>query len=58
MSDDPTLNLLLSEADQFENGEERRLFYVAMTRAKEMLYLIADSSNESKFISEIGVEDI
>ena len=57
MSDDPTLNLLLSEADQFENGEERRLFYVAMTRAKEMLYLIADSSNESKFISEIGVED-
>ena len=57
MSDDPTLNLLLSEADQFENGEERRLFYVAMTRAKEMLYLIADSSNESKFISEIGVEN-
>jgi DNA helicase-4 len=57
MSDDPTLNLLLGEADQFENGEERRLFYVAMTRAKEMLYLIADSSNESKFISEIGVED-
>ena len=57
MSDDPTLSLLLSEADQFENGEERRLFYVAMTRAKEMLYLIADSANESKFISEISVED-
>jgi len=57
MSDDPTLNLLLSEADQFENGEERRLFYVAMTRAKEMLYLIADSANESKFISEISIED-
>ena len=57
MSDDPTLNLLLSEADQFENGEERRLFYVAMTRAKERLYLIADSANESKFISEISVED-
>jgi DNA helicase IV len=36
-SDDPVLNLLLSEADQFENGEERRLFYVAMTRAREMV---------------------
>lgn len=57
MADDPTLNLLLSEADQFENGEERRLFYVAMTRAKEMLYLVTDSYNKSKFITEIEVEE-
>jgi DNA helicase-4 len=56
MSDDPVLNLLLSEADQFENGEERRLFYVAMTRAKEMVYFVADSSYKSKFISEIEIE--
>ena len=33
ISDDPLLNFLLSKADQFPNGEERRLFYVAMTRA-------------------------
>lgn len=56
MSDDTVLNLLLSEADQFENGEERRLFYVAMTRAKENLILIADSSYKSKFIAELEVE--
>ncbi len=56
MSDDKVLNLLLSEADQFENGEERRLFYVAMTRAKEMVYFVADSANKSKFISELEVE--
>jgi DNA helicase-4 len=56
MADDPTLNLLLSEADQFENGEERRLFYVAMTRAKEMLYFITDSYKKSKFILEIETE--
>lgn len=56
MSDDPVLNLLLSEADQFENGEERRLFYVAMTRAKEQLYLVADSSFKSKFIAELEVD--
>jgi DNA helicase-4 len=56
MSDDTVLNLLLSEADQFENGEERRLFYVAMTRAKEMVYFVADSSYKSKFISELEIE--
>ncbi len=53
LSDDPVLNLLLSKADQFENGEERRLFYVAMTRAKERLYLIADRTYKSKFITEL-----
>lgn len=56
MSDDQVLNLLLSEADQFENGEERRLFYVAMTRAKEKVYFITDSSFKSKFIAELEVE--
>ena len=58
MSDDPILNLLLSESDQFENGEERRLFYVAMTRAKEQVYFISDGYNKSKFIAELEVEDI
>ncbi len=56
MSDDQVLNLILSEADQFENGEERRLFYVAMTRAKERVYFVADSSYKSKFITELEVE--
>lgn len=55
MSDDEVLNLLLSEADQFENGEERRLFYVAMSRAKERVYFVADSSFKSKFITELEV---
>jgi len=57
MSDDQVLNLLLTDADQFENGEERRLFYVAMTRAKEMVYFVADSSYKSKFITELEVDD-
>src|SRR5436190_964420 len=56
MSEDQVLNLLLSESDQFENGEERRLFYVAMTRAKEIVYFIADSSFKSKFILELELE--
>jgi DNA helicase-4 len=57
MSDDQVLSLLLSESDQFENGEERRLFYVAMTRAKEAVYFIADSAFKSKFILELETEN-
>jgi len=53
-SDDPILNLLLSNADQFENGEERRLFYVALTRTKRKVYLITSERNSSKFIKEIN----
>ncbi len=33
--------------------EERRLFYVAITRAKEKLYLITEKGNESGFLKEI-----
>ncbi|MBD1398820.1 UvrD-helicase domain-containing protein [Pontibacter sp. JH31] len=53
MSDDQVLNLLLSDADQYENGEERRLFYVAMTRARERVYFVADETYKSKFITEL-----
>lgn len=33
--------------------EERRLFYVAITRAKEKLFLITEKGNESSFLKEI-----
>jgi ATP-dependent exoDNAse (exonuclease V) beta subunit len=33
--------------------EERRLFYVAITRAKEKLFLITEKGNESSFLREI-----
>lgn len=33
--------------------EERRLFYVAITRAKDDLFLITEKGNESSFLSEI-----
>ncbi len=36
--------------------EERRLFYVALTRAKDELYLITRSGNESSFLEEIPEE--
>lgn len=33
--------------------EERRLFYVAITRAKDKLYLVTEKGNESSFLNEI-----
>lgn len=36
--------------------EERRLFYVAITRAKDKLYLVTERGNESSFINEIPAE--
>ena len=57
LNDDAVLKTVLSEADQFPNGEERRLFYVAMTRTKEYLFLFADINNPSKFIKELDIEE-
>ncbi len=52
--DDPLLNLVLSKEDEYPNAEERRLFYVAITRAKQKVYLIDDPKyNVSSFIIEI-----
>ena len=36
--------------------EERRLFYVAITRAKDQLYLITEKGNSSRFLKEIPAE--
>ena len=53
LSDSQVLNLLLSNADHYENGEERRLFYVAMTRAKHQVYFFTNKFSPSKFITEL-----
>jgi len=55
ISDDPMLNFLLSKSDQFPNGEERRLFYVALTRARKHVYILTNKENRSKFIDEIEI---
>ena len=51
--DDPVLNMVLPESEDFPNAEERRLFYVALTRAKKSVYLVANSSRPSVFIDEL-----
>lgn len=49
----PLLELLLPKAEAFEHAEERRLFYVALTRAKHHVYLISDANKASSFIREL-----
>ena len=51
--DDPLLNLVLSEGEDYPNAEERRLFYVALTRARKHIYILADPMNPSVFVSEL-----
>ncbi|WP_316838958.1 UvrD-helicase domain-containing protein [Pedobacter gandavensis] len=59
VADDPILNHLLQEGDDFENAEERRLFYVAITRARHQVYFMYNPKNQSKFLEElIEVYDI
>lgn len=53
VADDLILNYLLSEADSYQYGEERRLFYVAMTRAKKKVTFVYDQDNYSLFMKEI-----
>lgn len=51
--DDPVLGLVMSESDRFPHGEERRLFYVALTRARKRAILITVRGRESSFVTEL-----
>jgi DNA helicase-4 len=53
MSDDSVMDLLLDRSDPFPYAEERRLFYVALTRAKDTVYLLVNDKNKSVFIQEL-----
>ncbi|MFC0513001.1 UvrD-helicase domain-containing protein [Mucilaginibacter angelicae] len=57
MADDPMLNYLLQEGDDYENAEERRVFYVAITRARYKNYLIYNENQPSKFITELQMTE-
>jgi DNA helicase IV len=55
--DDDRIFQLIKKSDfELNLEEERRLFYVALTRAKEELFLISEVGNESEFIQEIPGE--
>ena len=57
ISDDPILGYVLSDIDDFEYSEERRLFYVAITRAKKHTYVMYNNLMPSVFVNEMIEDD-
>lgn len=47
------LNLVSPEKENYPYAEERRLFYVALTRTKNKNYLLIKKNNESIFVTEL-----
>lgn len=53
IEDDPVMALVMPEKELHQYGEERRLFYVALTRAKRECHLISPLSSPSLFTLEL-----
>ncbi|WP_011908837.1 UvrD-helicase domain-containing protein [Cereibacter azotoformans] len=51
--DDPLLSLVSPEEEAFPNAEERRVMYVAMTRARHTLTILASNARPSSFVVEL-----
>ena len=50
--DDPLLGLVSPDEETFHNAEERRVMYVAMTRARYTLTILASNARPSAFVTE------
>lgn len=51
--EDPLISVFLPSGDGYGNSEERRVMYVAMTRAREKVFLVSQSVQPSSFTGEI-----
>lgn len=49
----PLLEAVLAPQEDYPNAEERRLFYVALTRARHQVYVLYQQGKGSKFIDEL-----
>lgn len=56
--DDPLLALVSPDEDPFEHAEERRVMYVAMTRARQTLSIIAPDTKPSEFVRELLADPV
>jgi DNA helicase-4 len=54
--DDPVLQLAMPEPDDFPFSEERRLFYVALTRARRQTRIYTLQNKPSRFVIELAKE--
>ncbi|WP_329889482.1 UvrD-helicase domain-containing protein [Stenotrophomonas sepilia] len=55
-ADDPVLSLAMPDGDTYPLSEERRLFYVALTRARRSVAIFTVQGRHSPFLDEL-VED-
>lgn len=53
IQDDPVLKYVVRDDHSIEYAEERRLFYVALTRTKNRVYLITPEQHPSAFVKEL-----
>lgn len=53
IEDDPVLSFVIRGDHSIDYAEDRRLFYVAMTRTKNRVYFIAPEQNPSEFLLEL-----
>ncbi|MGR5446693.1 UvrD-helicase domain-containing protein [Vibrio jasicida] len=51
--DNEIVSALMPTIDVYPHAEERRLFYVAITRSKKRCYLVADPKQPSEFVLEL-----
>jgi DNA helicase-4 len=53
IQDDSVLDLVMPEREPFPDAEERRLMYVALTRARHRVYILTRRDHESVFVTEL-----
>lgn len=53
IQEDPVLKYVLKDDSSYDYAEERRLFYVALTRTKNRVYIITPQQHPSEFVLEL-----
>ena len=53
IDDDPIMKYVVKDDTSIEYAEERRLFYVAMTRTKNRVFIVTPENHPSEFILEL-----
>lgn len=57
IEDDPVFQIAMPAPDDFDVAEERRLFYVALTRASREIRIYTSLKKPSRFINELQTKD-